>query len=101
MKEKDAKSFEWLINKWIGHSEREKGLMNIGMEQNELNRLQQICEHLKVECSIQINQPKNGYFQIAKYSDNAEKTSRFSGAVRWVMTWMAVEVLYENLKNKG
>lgn len=101
MKEKDAKSFEWLINKWIAHSEREKGLMNIGKEQNELNRLQQICEHLKVECNIQINQPKKGYFQITKYSDNTERTSRFSGAVRWVMTWMAVEVLSEDLKVKG
>lgn len=101
MKEKDAKSFEWLINKWVAHSEREKGLMNIGMGQNELKRLQKICEHLKVECNIQINQPKNGYFQIAKYSDNTERTSRFSGAVRWVMTWMAVEVLCEDLKIKG
>lgn len=93
LEEKNPKDYRWLINKWLYHSEAEKGL--IRLEPNEEKYVEDLFDQASTfgNIRLQISKIKNGYrFQIRIADDNG-KTIREAGAVRWVMSWVSIDML--------
>jgi hypothetical protein len=83
--------FQWLINKWLHHSEAEKGFMRLDSEEKQkVENLSK--EAIDYEVSMPVSKKgKSDYFRIRILGEDSNRTNREAGAVRWVMSWMAVK----------
>jgi|GEM_PF-616387 integrase len=99
LEEKNPKDYRWLINKWLYHSEAEKGL--IRLEPNEEKYVEDLFDQASTfgNIRLQISKIKNGYrFQI-RIADSNGNTIREAGAVRWVMSWVSIDMLKDSDSN--
>lgn len=95
LQENNPEDYRWLMSKWLYHSEAEKGFMRL--EPKEDKYVEDLFDQASIYGNIrlQISKIKNGHrFQIRLADDNGN-TIREAGAVRWVMSWVSIDMLKE------
>jgi len=91
------KEFQWLLDKWIFRSERERGRMTLA-DDAEIERAGRLCDSARVQVEVRRStvalrdrgcKTKPAPRMRIKCVDDLGKPTRDTVAVRWVMTYVA------------